>query len=110
MPLAPKPIKLKIKSDKQDEDVDVEGTSEIDVVSFEPTDTAKFFVVRSSSQMHTCQLFLFNRNCPYFDPRKGRKKSDFIMCSYFGKNLPVVIGNSGMFLFLKIFLPFVPIS
>ena len=40
---------------------------------------------------HTCQLFLFNRNCPYFDPRKWRKKSDFIMCSYFCKYLPVVL-------------------
>ena len=30
-------------------------------------------------------------NCPYFDHRKGGKKSDFTMCPYFCKNLSVVM-------------------
>ena len=29
------------------------------------------------SRMHTCQLSLFNRDCPYFDPRRSRKKEQF---------------------------------
>ena len=44
--------------------------------------------------IHTCIL----ANCsyyigtvPFLTQKKGRKKSDFIMCSYFCKNLPVVM-------------------
>ena len=53
----------------------------------------------------TCQLSLV------WPKKKGEKKSYLTMCPYFCKNQPVVIylGNSGMSLFLKIFLPFVPI-
>ena len=65
--------------------------------------------------MHTCQLFLFNRNCPYFDPRKREKKEWFYHVFLFLQksacsNVYFFLGNSGMFLFLKIFLPFVLIS
>ena len=41
----------------------------------------------------TCQLSLFKRDCPYFDPNKARKKSDFTMCPYFFKNLSVVFNK-----------------
>ena len=60
--------------------------------------------------LHTCQLSLFNRNCPYFDPRKRVKKKSYLtMCPYFCKNLSLVMyrkfRNVPIF---KIFLPFVP--
>ena len=43
-------------------------------------------------KMHTCQLSLFNRDCPYFDPRKRVKKelfddvSLFLQKSVYSKN------------------------
>ena len=43
--------------------------------------------------LHTCQLSLFKRGSPYFDPRKifEKKISIFIRFPYFCKNLPVVM-------------------
>ena len=41
--------------------------------------------------LHTCQLFLFNREYSYFAPPKRRKRGIFTMCPYFCKNLSVVM-------------------
>ena len=52
-------------------------------------------------------------NCPYFYRRKRRKRERFYQVSLFLQRSvcsKVMIGNSGMSLFLRIFLPFVPIS
>ncbi|XP_041454100.1 chromodomain-helicase-DNA-binding protein 8-like isoform X2 [Lytechinus variegatus] len=62
VPVVPKMIKIKAKQDKQDEDVDVEGNSEIDVVSFEPSETAKFFVDNpDESQANVIEKILASR-------------------------------------------------
>ena len=49
-------------------------------------------LIFSDWQWHTCQLFLFDRNCPYFDPRKKGEKRVILSCvPIFCKNLPVVM-------------------
>ena len=60
-----------------------------------------------SSRWHTCQLSLFNRDSPYFDPRKSRKKEQFYHMSLFLQKS--VCSNVRKFRNVPVFEDFSPI-